>query len=115
MIPTRVGDASNFPTADHSASNAGLAPVTSQPGAISAEVSSRRGHHRIKNALFRAAIALLHSSSPSNTNYSRKRSEGKRHSAAVICLAGQRCQVIFTVMRAATTNLGEPQSGVNAH
>ena len=38
----------------------------------------------------------------SKTYYDRKRAEGKRHNAAVICLARRRCNVIFAMLRNGT-------------
>ena len=34
--------------------------------------------------------------------YDRKRAEGKRHNAAVICLARRRCDVILAMLRSRT-------------
>jgi transposase len=59
---------------------------------------SRRGNHRIKNAMFLAAFASLRSPE-SKAFYDRKRAEGKRHNAALICLARRRCNVILAMLR----------------
>ena len=81
------------------AAYAGLAPVTRQSGkSLAAETRSRRGNHRLKNALFLAAFASLRSPD-SKAFYDRKRAEGKRHNAALICLARRRCDVILAMLR----------------
>jgi hypothetical protein len=61
-ILAEIGDGSRFATGDNLASYAGLAPVTRQSGkSLNAEVKSRRGNHRLKNAMFLAAFASLRS------------------------------------------------------
>ena len=82
---------------------AGLAPVTRQSGkSINGESKSRRGNHRLKNAMFLAAFASLRSPD-SKAFYDRKRAEGKRHNAALICLARRRCNVILAMLRTGQT------------
>jgi Transposase IS116/IS110/IS902 family len=78
---------------------AGLAPVRRQSGtSLAAESRSRRGNHRLKNAMFPAAFASLRDPA-SKAFYDRKRAEGKRHNAALICLARRRCDVILAMLR----------------
>ena len=102
-ILAEIGDGSRFATGDKLASYAGLAPVTRQSGkCLNGETKSRRGNHRLKNAMFLAAFASLRSPD-SKAFYDRKRAEGKRHNAAVICLARRRCNVILAMLRT-----GEP-------
>lgn len=98
-ILTIVGDGSAFPTAGHLAAYAGLAPVTRRSGtSIKGETRSQRGHHALKSALFLSAFASL--SDPTNRNYyDRKRDAGKRHNAALICLARRRVDVIYAMLR----------------
>lgn len=101
-ILTEIGDINRFPTAGHLAAYAGLAPVTRQSGSsISAEHKSRRGNHRLKNALWLSAFCSLHHA-PSRAYYARKRSHGKRHNAAIVCLARRRCDVIHAMLRNGT-------------
>ena len=97
-ILAEIGDGSRFADGDKLASYAGLAPVTRQSGkSINGESKSRRGNHRLKNAMFLAAFASLRSPE-SKAFYDRKRAEGKRHNAAVICLARRRCNVILAML-----------------
>jgi transposase len=98
-ILAEIGDASRFADASKLASYAGLAPVTRQSGtSIRGESKSRRGNHRLKNAMFLAAFASLRSPE-SKAFYDRKRAEGKKHNAALICLARRRTGVIYAMLR----------------
>jgi hypothetical protein len=75
-----------------------LAPVTRQSGrSIHGEHRSRRGNHRLKNALWLAAFCSLHHQ-PARDYYARKRSEGKKHNAAILCLARRRCDLIHKML-----------------
>ena len=97
-ILAEIGDGSRFAHGDNLVSYAGLAPVTRQSGkSVNGESKSRRGNHRLKNAMFLAAFASLRSPE-SKAFYDRKRAEGKRHNAAIICLARRRCNVILAML-----------------
>lgn len=101
-ILTIVGDGSAFPTAGHLAAYAGLAPVTRRSGtSIKGETRSQRGSHALKSALFLSAFASL-SDPVSRAYYDRKRAQGKRHNAALICLARRRTDVLFAMLRTRT-------------
>ena len=96
---TIVGDGSAFPTAAHLAAYAGLAPVTRRSGSsIKGETRSQRGNHALKSALFLSAFAAL-GDPDSRAYYDRKRAAGKRHNAALICLARRLCDVILAMLR----------------
>ncbi len=98
-ILAEIGNGSRFANGSKLASYAGLAPVTRQSGtSLRGETKSRRGNHRLKNAMFLAAFASLRSPD-SKAFYDRKRAEGKKHNAAVICLARRRCNVILAMLR----------------
>jgi transposase len=98
-ILAEIGDGSGFASGAKLASYAGLAPVTRQSGtSLNAETRSRRGNHRLKNAMFLAAFAALRDPA-SKAFYDRKRAEGKKHNAALICLARRRCDVILAMLR----------------
>ena len=101
-ILAEIGDGSQFASGAKLASYAGLAPVLRQSGTSIKGVSkSQRGNHRLKNALFLSAFAAFRSGE-SKVFYDRKRAEGKRHNAAVICLARRRCDVILAMLRTGT-------------
>jgi len=98
-ILTIVGDGAAFPTAGHLAAYAGLAPVTRRSGtSIKGETRSQRGNHALKSALFLSAFASL-ADPTSRAYYDRKRAQGKRHNAALICLARRRTDVIYAMLR----------------
>jgi transposase len=98
-ILAEIGDGSRFANGSKLANYAGLAPVTRQSGkSLNNEAKSRRWNHRLKNAMFLAAFASLRSPE-SKAFYDRKRAEGKRHNAALICLARRRCNVILAMLR----------------
>ena len=65
---------------------------------IKGESHSRRGHHALKSALFLSAFAAL-SDPDSRAYYDRKRAGGRRHNAALICLARRRTDVLFAMLR----------------
>ena len=98
-ILTIVEDGAAFPTAAHLAAYAGLAPVTRRSGSsIKGETRSQRGNHALKSALFLSAFASL-ADPTSRSYYDKKRAEGKRHNAALICLARRRVDVLFAMLR----------------
>ncbi len=97
-----VGDGSAFPTAGHLAAYAGLAPVTRRSGSsIRGEHPSRDGNKHLKRALFLSAFAALHDPD-SRAYYDRKRAAGKKHNAALVCLARRRVDVLHAMLRNGT-------------
>lgn len=54
-----------------------------------------------RNALFLSAFAALHDPD-SRAYYDRKRSQGKKHNAALICLARRRTDDIYAMLRDGT-------------
>ena len=88
QILLAAGDFSAFKTAGHLAAYAGIAPVTRRSGtSIRGEFPWRAGNKRLKNALFHSAWVSSCHDPLSKAYYDRKRAEGKRHNAAVMCLA----------------------------
>jgi hypothetical protein len=87
-------------TPGHLAAYAGIAPVARRSGtSIRGEFPARSGNKDFKNALFRSAwIASCHDP-VSRAYYNRTRAEGKKHNAAVICLARRRCDVIYSMLK----------------
>jgi len=105
-ILAEIGDGSAFASGSKLAAYAGLAPVARQSGtSLNAATRSQRGNHRLKNAMFLAALASLRDPA-SKTFCDRKRAEGKRHNAVLICLARRRCDVILAMLRT-----GQPYTG----
>lgn len=98
-ILLEVGDASAFKSSAHLAAYAGIAPVTRSSGSsIKGEHPARTGNRKLKRAFFLAAFAAL-SDPTSRAYYQRKRDEGKKHNAALICLARRRCDVLYAMLR----------------
>ena len=64
--------------------------------------------------MFLAAFASLRDPA-SRAFYDRKRAEGRRHNAAVICLARRRCDVILAMLRSSTPSGGEARSRRGNH
>jgi transposase len=101
-ILLEVGDASAFATSGHLAAYAGLASVTRRSGSsIRGEHPPKSGNKQLKRAFFLAAFASL-SHPPSRAYYDRKRAEGKKHNAALICLARRRVDVLHAMLRTNT-------------
>jgi len=97
-IAVEIGSISRFRTPGHLAAYAGLGPTPWKSGtSINANMPSRFGNHRLKNALFLAAFASLRHA-PSRTYYDRKRAQGKRHNQAVLCLARRRVDVLHAML-----------------
>ncbi|MGC5033374.1 IS110 family transposase [Micromonospora sp. DT229] len=98
-ILLEVGDGTSFATPGHLAAYAGLAPVTRRSGSsIRGEHPARGGNKQLKRAFFLAAFAAL-ADPASRAYYDRKRAQGKRHNAALICLARRRIDVLFAMLR----------------
>lgn len=98
-ILLEIGDASAFKSSGHLAAYAGIAPVTHRSGSsIRGEHPARTGNRKLKRAFFLAAFAAL-SDPVSRAYYDRKRAEGKKHNAALICLARRRCDVLYAMLR----------------
>ncbi|MCO6659694.1 IS110 family transposase [Cutibacterium avidum] len=103
QILLAIGDGSAFQTPGHLAAYAGITPVTRRSGtSIRSEFPARSGNKRLKNALFYSAWVASNHDPISKAYYDHKRTEGKRHNAAVICLARRRCNVIFAMLRDGT-------------
>ncbi|RIV29783.1 IS110 family RNA-guided transposase [Micromonospora radicis] len=103
-----IGDGTSFATAGHLAAYAGLAPVTRRSGSsIRGEHPARGGNKQLKRAFFLAAFAAL-SDPVSRAYYDRKRAQGKKHNAALICLARRRVDVLFAMLRDKTTYQARP-------
>ena len=98
-----IGDPARFSNGGRLAAYAGLAPVDKRSGkSINNASASRRGNHRLKNAMFLAAFVASQHDPTARAYYERKRDEGKNHNAAVICVARRRCDLILAMLTTAT-------------
>ena len=101
-IAVEIGSITRFRTPGHLAAYAGLGPTPWKSGtSINANMPTRLGNHRLKNALFLAAFASLRHE-PSRTYYDRKRAQGKRHNQALLCLARRRVDVLHAMLSQGT-------------
>ena len=100
QILKTAGDMTDFPSAGHLASYAGLSPRTNQSGtSIMSNSLNRAGNKKLKNALWQSSFASIRFHERSRQFYERKRREGKRHNAAVVALARRRLNVLYAMMR----------------
>src|SRR5699024_4986989 len=101
-ILIEINNLDRFENAGHLAAYAGLAPRTHRSGtSIKGEHQQRAGNKRLKKAMFRAAFASLPDPN-SRAYYDRKKAQGKRHNAAILCLARRRSDVLFAMLRDGT-------------
>ena len=94
-----IGDPTRFKDGGRLAAYAGLAPVDRRSGkSLNNASASRRGNHRLKNAMFLAAFVATQHDPNAKAYYERKRAEGKGHNAAIICVARRRCDLIHAML-----------------
>ena len=94
-----IGDPHRFADGSRLAPHAGLAPADRQSGRSAVARKPRGGNHRPKNATSTAALAATWHDPDARAHYQRKRSQGKRHNAAVICVARRRCNIIPAMLK----------------
>ncbi len=95
-----IGNPHRFQNGARLAAYAGLAPVNHRSGkSINRASQHRGGNHRLKNAMFIAAFVATQHDPTAKIYYQRKRSEGKHHNAAVICVARRRCDLILAMLK----------------
>lgn len=100
LLAAAHGDLTTFNTADRLAGIAGLAPVPRDSGRISGNLKRpRRYDRRLLRTFYLAANNSIKTCPESRTYYDRKRTEGKRHSQAVLCLARRRLNVLWAMQR----------------
>lgn len=98
-----IGDPSRFENGSRLAAYAGFAPTDWRSGrSISGAFQHRGGNHRLKNAMFLAAFVATQHDPDARAYYQRKRDEGKKHNAAVICVARRRCDLVLAMLKTAT-------------
>jgi transposase len=98
LLAATNGDITTFETGDRLAGIAGLAPVPRDSGRITGNLKRpRRYDRRLLRVFYLAANNSIKTCSESRTFHDRKRSEGKRHSQAVLCLARRRLNVLWAM------------------
>lgn len=94
------GDLAAFASADRLAAISGLAPLPRDSGRISGNNRRpRRYDRRLLRVFYLSAQLSIRSSTESQIYYARKRSEGKRHTQAVLALARRRANVLWAMLR----------------
>ncbi len=94
-----TGGLDRFPTGDHLAAAAGLAPVLKQSGKVRYLQRATAGDKALKRVFYQSAFVAIGCDTISKTYYRRKRSEGKTHHQAVLALARRRVNVLHAVLR----------------
>lgn len=96
---THVPDITAFPSADHLASYAGVAPLVTQSGTSRVTSRPRSGNKSLKRAMFLSAFAACRTNGGiDRAYYDKKRAEGKRHNQAVMALARKRITAIYNTL-----------------
>ncbi|MEV6644250.1 transposase [Amycolatopsis sp. NPDC051371] len=101
-----------FRSSGHLAAYAGLAPVPRDSGRIRGNLHCPQCYHRgLRRVFYLAALsAIKRPDSPSRAFYLRKRSEGKRHTQALIALAPRLVDVIWACCATAASSTPHHQS-----
>jgi len=94
------GDMKVFGTADRLAGFGGVAPVPRDSGKIRGNLRRpRRYNRRLQRVFYISALFSIRHCDESRRFYDRKRSEGKRHTQAVLALARRRVNVLWALLR----------------
>lgn len=94
-----TGGIGRFPTGDQLAAAAGLAPVLKQSGKVRYLQRATAGDKALKRVFYQSAFVAIACDPTSKAYYARKRSEGKTHHQAVLCLARRRVNVLHAILR----------------
>lgn len=95
-----TGSLDGFPSADHLAGFAGLAPAPRDSGRRTGNLHRPKRYNRqLQRVFYTSALLSIQRSASSKAFYDRKRAEGKRHSQAVLALARRRVNVIWAMLR----------------
>jgi transposase len=99
-----VGDIRTFESADRLAAYAGLVPAARDSGKrVGNHRRMRGGNKTLKRVFYQSAFSSLRGAPESRAYYERKRTEGKRHTQALIALARRRVNVLWAMLRDGTT------------
>jgi len=93
-------DLANFASPDGLAAFAGLAPAPPDSRRRNSNLHRPRPYHRgLQRVFYMSALTSVRYDPNSRAFYYRKRAEGKRHTQAVIALAGRRVNVLWALIR----------------
>ncbi|WP_247204321.1 IS110 family transposase [Streptomyces sp. AgN23] len=100
FLAATAGDMSRYGTADRLASLAGVSPLPRDSGNVSGNLHRPRRYHRgLQRVFYTSAPISIRGCDDSRRFYERKRSEGKRHTQAVLALARRRVNVLWALIR----------------
>lgn len=107
-----TGGLNRYPTGNHLAAAAGVAPVLKQSGKVRYLQRPTAGDKALKRVFYQSAFIAVSCDPTSKAYYQRKRSEGKAHHQAVLALARRRVNVLHAILR--TRRPFEPGHSTNA-
>ncbi|XVQ16146.1 IS110 family transposase [Spirillospora sp. CA-255316] len=94
------GDMDRFGSADQLASFAGVTPVPRDSGRVHGNLHRPQRYNRaLQRVFYTSALISIQSCPDSRRFYDRKRTEGKRHTQAVLALARRRVNVLWALLR----------------
>lgn len=100
FLAATSGDMDAFGSADRLASFAGVAPVPRDSGRVSGNMHRPQRYHRgLQRVFYTSALISIRYSPESRRFYDRKRSEGKRHTQAVMAVARRRVNLLWALLR----------------
>jgi transposase len=103
------GDMDFFATPDRLAAFAGLAPAPRDSGRIRGNLHQPRRYHRGLNRVFYySAMISITTCAESRRFCDRKRTEGKKHTQAILALARRRVDVLWALLRDSRTYEATP-------
>ncbi|GLY88674.1 IS110 family transposase [Actinoallomurus iriomotensis] len=94
------GDMNRFASADQLAGFAGVIPVPPSSGRVHGNLHRPQRYNRaLQRVFYTSALISIQSCPDSRRFYDRKRTEGKRHTQAVLALARRRVNVLRALLR----------------
>lgn len=94
------GDMDRFDSADQLASLAGVTPIPRDSGRVHKNLHRPQRYNRaLQRVFYTSALISIRSCPDSRRFYDRKRTEGKRHTQAVLALARRRVNVLWALLR----------------
>ncbi|RKN59982.1 IS110 family transposase [Streptomyces klenkii] len=99
FLAATAGDMSRYGSSDRLASFAGAAPVPRDSGNVSGNLHRPRYYHRgLQRVFYTSALISIRNCDASRRYYKRRRTEGKRHTQAVLALARRRVNVLWALI-----------------
>jgi transposase len=100
LVAAIGGSLEGFVSADHLAGYAGLAPAPRDSGRRTGNLHRPKRYNRqLQRVFYTSALISIQCSPSSRSYYDRKRTEGKRHTQAVLALARRRVNVLWAMVR----------------